>query len=61
MNNFTDRRHGEGQATANNTFRTFQSDMVKKYGDAALEGIEKFVSNPDCEMASSALNLCHSA
>jgi hypothetical protein len=35
--------------------------MVKKYGDAALEGIEKFVSNPDREMASSPLNLCHSA
>ena len=57
---FTDRRHGEGRAIANNTFREFHGDMVNKYGDVALEGIEMFVSKTDRE-AVSALKICHSA
>ena len=42
-----DRSHGKGQAIANITFREFQADMVGKYGDAAMGGLEKFVHKPD--------------
>ena len=43
-----DRRHGEGQAIANIRFREFQADMVEKYGDAALGGLETFNANHVC-------------
>ena len=42
----TDRRHGEGQAATNNTFREFHADMANKYGDVAWKEL-RFVSNPD--------------
>ena len=43
-----DKRHGEGQAIANIIFREFQTDMVEKYGHAAMGGLDKFVCNRDC-------------
>ena len=55
----THRRHGNGQAEASSTFRQFHADMVMKYGDIALEGIEKFITNPD-HAAVSALKIHHS-
>ena len=44
-----DRRHGEGQEIANIAFREFQADMEGKYGDAALQGLERFIRNHCCE------------
>lgn len=49
MDDSAERRHGVGQKLANNTFREFLTDMLSKYGDAAEEGMEQFVKNPDCE------------
>ena len=46
MDMASERRHGPGQRLANSTFRQFLASMVAKYGDSALEGMEKLCKVP---------------
>ena len=53
------RRHGEGQRTANATFRHFVLDMIAKHADDAKKGISHFESNPERKKVMVAVHLTY--